>query len=95
LPQPEAALRSAALSVEGMSDPALEGIVYHQIEFLPEDGADGRLVLMVRVHGSIVGHIRRDSTGLYRYDRMMGNNPGLVYEERDLETLLRQVGRNP
>jgi hypothetical protein len=66
------------------------------IDFVPVNGADGALVLMVRVDGSVIGQILRDGpSGVYCYQRFFTEEEELVHEEKDLESLLRRVARRP
>jgi hypothetical protein len=67
-----------------------------EVDFVPANGRDGSLVLMVRVNGSVVGHIRRDAASRqFRYQRLLAEEGALVHEDEDLEALLQRVARRP
>jgi hypothetical protein len=61
------------------------------VEFMVTGSPDGALCLLVRVDGSVVGHIRRGDDE-WQYLRVIDDK---VRSAQTLEDLLREVARRP
>jgi len=70
--------------------------LYNRVEFLSAEGTTGEWLLEVRLLGVVVGRIRRHPwSEMYRYYRVPDSHCEPLYEEKDLEMLLKQVSRKP
>jgi hypothetical protein len=72
------------------------GALYNRVEFLAVEATARDWFLEVRIHGIVVGRIRREpSSKTYGYYRITDKGDVPFHEGADLEALLQRVSRNP
>ena len=68
--------------------------MYNGVEFVAREERNGDWTLEVRIHGIVVGHIRKQAEAFCYYRKTWSDNAPF-HEERQLELLLHRVARRP